>query len=411
MRSILALAFVAVAACLVAAGQQKQTLAPHELGNSNAPPAILWEPPDLPSRALDIETAEERRVRVSIVARHLNQPWSIAFLPDGRMLVTERAGTMRIVRDGKSLSEPVDGVPPVHTGGERNLQGLMDVVLHPQFAVNHWVYLTYHKATADGDGAITLARGEWNGHGLSNVRDIFESHAEQTEASRLAFGRDGKVYMSVSAPGSPDVTRAQDPGDYAGKIVRLNDDGSIPEDNPFVHRHGYLPAIFTLGHRNGHGVAMNPETGAVWTTEQGPSGGDELNILKSAGNYGWPLISFGRDYSGTPISSRPSRDGFEDPAVVWLPSIGITGMTFYSGTAFPHWRRNVFVTSLREGGVPRSGHVERIVFNDKWEELRRESMLGELKQRMRDVREGPDGLLYVLTAEDDGALLRLEPRD
>lgn len=411
MRSTLALAFVAAAACLVAAGQQKQTLAPHELGNSDAPAPILWETPGLPSRALHIETAEERRVRVSIIARHLNQPWSVAFLPDGSMLVTERPGTIRIVRDGKAPSEPIDGVPAVHTGGERNLQGLMDIVLHPQFAANHWVYLTYHKPTAGGDGAITLARGEWNGEALINVRDIFESHAEETEASRLAFARDGKIYMSVSAPGSPSVKRAQDPNDYAGKVVRLNDDGSIPRDNPFVNRPGYLPAIFTMGHRNGHGLGINPETGDVWATEQGPSGGDELNVLKTGRNYGWPFISFGRDYSGAPISSRPTRDGFEDPTVVWLPSIGITGMTFYSGAAFPHWRRNVFVTSLREGGVPRSGHVERIVFNDKWEELRRESLLGELKQRMRDVRQGPDGLLYVLTAEEDGALLRIEPRE
>ena len=255
-----------------------------------------------------------------------------------------------------------------------------------------------------------ISRGEWNGNALINVRDVFESHADDTEASRLAFGRDGMIYLSISAPGSPDVRRSQDPGDYAGKVVRLRDDGSIPSDNPFVNRSGYLPGIFTLGHRNGHGVAVNPETGEVWSTEQGPSGGDEVNILRAGKNYGWPFLSYGRNYSGSRIAERPSLDGFEDPAVVWLPSIGITGMTFYTGNAFPHWRRNLFVAGLRQGGIPRTGHIERIVYNERWEELRRESLLGELKQRMRDVRQGPDGALYVLTAEEDGALLRIQPR-
>jgi len=394
----------------VISSQRKQTLAPHELGNSDAPPAIVWETPSVSSRTTHIETAEERRVAVSVVTRRLTQPWSMAFLPDGAILVTERAGALRIVRDEKLEDQPVNGVPAVHTGGARGLQGLMDVVLHPQFATNHWVYLTYHKATSNGGGAITLARGEWKDDALINVRDVFESNAEDTEASRLAFGRDGMIYMSISAPGSPDVRRSQDPGDYAGKVVRLKDDGSIPADNPFVNKSGYLPGIFTLGHRNGHGVAVNPVTGEVWATEQGPSGGDELNILRSGRNYGWPFLSYGRNYSGSRIAERPSLDGFEDPAVVWLPSIAITGMTFYTGSAFPHWRRNLFVAGLRQGGIPRTGHIERIVYNERWEELRRESLLGELKQRMRDVRQGPDGALYVLTAEEDGALLRIHPR-
>jgi aldose sugar dehydrogenase len=395
---------------IAARTQHKQTLAPHEVGNSDAPPPIIWETPKLPSRALDLESAEERRLRVSIVARHLEQPWSLAFLPDGTILITERPGRLRIVRDGRLQSEPVVGTPKVQTGGARGLQGLMDVALHPHFAANNWVYLTYHKPTPGGGGATTLARGTWNGAALIDVRDIFESHAEETEASRIVFGRDGMIYMSISAPGSPDVRRAQDPGDYAGKIVRLREDGSIPPDNPFVKNSRYLPAVYTMGHRNGHGLAVNPETSDIWQTEQGPSGGDELNLLRAGKNYGWPFISYGRDYSGDAISARPSRAGFEDPAVVWLPSIGITGMTFYTGGAFPHWRRNLFVAGLREGEVPRTGHLERIVFNDQWEELRRESLLTELKQRLRDVRQAPDGTLYVLTAEDDGAVLRIQPR-
>jgi glucose/arabinose dehydrogenase len=398
---------------LLAAGSAQHhqtTLAPHELNAGDAPAAIVWSTPDLPRHALAIESAEERNLKVVVVAKHLEQPWSVAFLPDGSMLVTERAGRLRLVRDGKLDDSSIEGVPRVFVRGPRGLQGLMDVALHPRFEQNHWVYLTYHKPTATGAGATTLARGEWNGSALVGVRDLFESGATDTEASRLVFGRDGMLYMSISAPGSPTVRRAQDPGDYAGKVVRLRDDGTIPHDNPFVGRPGYEPGIYTMGHRNGHGLAVNPDTGEIWESEQGPSGGDELNVLRPGGNYGWPLVSFGRDYWGARISQRPSRDGLEDPAVVWLPSIGATGMTFYTGDQFPHWRRNVFVTGLREGGIPRTGQLQRIVFNDRWEELRREPLLVELKQRLRDVRQGPDGLLYVLTAEEDGALLRIEPR-
>jgi glucose/arabinose dehydrogenase len=380
------------------------------MNNTDAPPAITWSTPALPQEPIAIESAEERHLRIEVVTRHLEQPWSIAFLPDGAMLITERVGRLRIVRNGRLDSQPVAGVPQVQTGGQRGLQGLMDVVLHPHFAENHWVYVTYHKATSDGSGATTLMRATWNGSALVDGRDIFESGATDTEASRIAFDRRGMLYLSISAPGSPQIHRAQDPNDYAGKVVRLHHDGTIPPDNPFVGRAGYKPGIFTMGHRNGHGLAVNPETGEIWETEQGPSGGDELNVLRAGRNYGWPLVSFGRDYWGAKISQHPFRKGMADPTVVWLPSIGVTGMTFYSGDRFPHWRRNVFVGGLREGGVPRTGQIQRIVFNDSWEELRREPMLRELGQRIRDVREGPDGLLYVLTAEDDGALLRIEPR-
>jgi len=407
------LLLIACAASLLACAsiaQHGQTFAPHELKAGDAPAPIVWSAPDLPRRTVSIESAEERTLEVAVVAKHLEQPWSLAFLPDGSMLVTERIGRLRIVRNGKLEDRPVAGVPTVQPGGPRGLQGLMDVAVHPQFEQNHWVYLTYHKPTATGEGATTLARGEWNGTALVDVEDVFESGATGTEASRLVFGRDGMIYMSISAPGSPTIRRSQDVDDYAGKVVRLRDEGTIPKDNPFVGRAGYKPGIYTLGHRNGHGLAVNPETGEIWESEQGPSGGDELNVLRPGRNYGWPIVSFGRDYWGARISPQPSRAGMEDPTVVWLPSIGATGMTFYTGDRFPHWRRNVFVAGLREGGIPRTGQLQRIVFNERWEELRREPLLVELKQRLRDVRQGPDGLLYVLTAEDDGALLRIEPR-
>jgi glucose/arabinose dehydrogenase len=332
----------------------------------------------------------------------------MAFLPDGRILVTERPGRIRVVRHGQLDRAPVGGVPVVRT---RGLQGLMDIALHPRFAENHWVYLAYHKPAGD-DGATALARATWNGTALVDVRDVFESGATGTEASRIAFGLDGMIYMTISAPGNgPDVGRSQLTNDYAGKIVRLRDDGGIPADNPYYGRHGYKAGIFTTGHRNGHALAVNPETGELWATEQGPSGGDEINIIHRGKNYGWPIVSYGRSYWGPRISPRPSRDGFEDPSVVWLPSIGITGMTFYTGDRFPHWKRNVFVGGLRQGGIPRTGQLQRIVFNDEWEELRREPLLVELHQRIRDVRQGPDGLLYMLTAENEGALLRIEPAD
>jgi glucose/arabinose dehydrogenase len=370
------------------------------------PPPIVWPAPPLAKGPFRIESAEERNLRVVVVARGLQQPWSVAFLPDGDLLITERPGRLRVVRKGVLDPRPIAGLPDIRADG---LQGLMDVVLHPQFAENRWVYLTYHKPEGD-DGAVTVARGTWNGAALVGIRDFFESHAVRTEASRVTFGRDGMLYVSVGAPGGgPEVSRSQDPNDYAGKVVRLRDDGSIPPDNPFVHRSGYQPAVYSLGHRNGHALVVNPETGDLWQTEQGPNGGDEVNIIKAGGNYGWPEVSYGRQYFGPYVSAQPSRPGMEPPALFWMPSIGVTGMTFYTGDRFPAWRGNAFVGGLREGEIPRTGQLQRIVFNEAWQELRRESLLRDLHQRIRDVRQGPDGLLYVLTAEDDGAVLRIEP--
>jgi len=373
-----------------------------------APPPVDWPAPPLPDGPILFESAVERQLRI-VVTKGLEQPWSIAFLPDGALLVTERRGRLRIVRNGVLDPTPVTGVPTVNAAG---IQGLMDVVLHPRFADNQWIYLSYHKPNDRGPATSTLARGTWNGRALTDVRDIFQSGAIRTESSRIAFGADGKLYMTISAPGiGADIVRSQNPLDYAGKVVRLNDDGSIPTDNPFVGRADYLPGIYTLGHRNGHGLAFNPENGELWATEQGPNGGDEVNVLKAGRNYGWPLVSHGRDYLGPKISENPWREGTEQPIVVWVPSIAVTGMTFYTGDRFPGWRRSLFVGGLREGEMPRTGQLQRIVFNEKWEEIRRESLLRELHQRIRDVRQGPDGLLYVVTGEEQGALLRIEPVD
>jgi aldose sugar dehydrogenase len=373
------------------------------------PPGTGWPSPPLGPGPFLVESVrpEHRNLRVVVVARGLEQPWSIAFLPDGDMLVTERPGRLRLIKDGVLDPNPVRGLPAVRAGG---LQGLMDVVLHPRFTDNRWVYLSYHRPAGENAGETMLARGRWDGGALVDVRDLFATGATGTEGSRIGFARDGMLHMTVSAPGvGPSVVRSQDPQDYAGKTIRLRDDGSIPSDNPFVDDSRYLPAIYTLGHRNGHSMALNPWTGELWVTEQGPNGGDEINILQKGGNYGWPLVSHGRVYSGPRVSASPTLEGTVPPIVFWVPSIAVTGMTFYQGDVFTGWRRNAFVGGLREGEVPRTGQLQRIEFNERWEEIRRETLLRELNQRIRDVREGPDGLLYVLTAEVEGAVLRIEP--
>jgi aldose sugar dehydrogenase len=237
-------------------------------------------------------------------------------------------------------------------------------------------------------GAPTLARGRLESGGLADVRDILVTDAYPGTgglSARIAFGRDGMLYM---ATGGNVGTVAQEPGSLRGKILRLRDDGSAPPDNPFANRTGYRPDIYTLGHRNSLGLMVHPETGALWNNENGPNGGDEINIILPGRNYGWPVVSFGRDYAGPRISEHPTREGMESPIVVWIPSIAVSGMIVYTGDRFPNWKGNVFVGSMRTGEIPGTGHLERIVFNERTEELRRESLLGELRQRIRDVRQG-----------------------
>ena len=380
-------------------------LCPFGLSHAQDQPPIGVPVPPLGSGPWVFDTAEQHKIRVTIVTTGLSHPWAIAFLPGGGMLLTERPGRLRIVRDGMLDPVAIPGMPRVRTDGNG---GLMDVALHPQFTENDLVYLTYTKPVGDGKGAPALARGKLEAGALVDVRDLLVTEAFEGNSGlngRVTFGRDGKVYMST---GGRVGTAAQDPMSLRGKVLRLNDDGTVPSDNPFVGREGYRPEIYTLGHRNTLGLIVHPESGAIWNHENGPNGGDEINILVPGRNYGWPVVSFGRDYSGARLY-EPTREGMESPLVVWLPAIAVAGMTVYTGDRFPAWRGNVFVGSLRQGGIPGTGHVQRIVFNEKAEELRRESMLTELRQRIREVREGPDGLLYVLTDEDDGALLRLEP--
>ena len=250
-----------------------------------------------------------------------------------------------------------------------------------------------------------MARGRWNGNALVDVEEIFVADPGTRGASRIAFAQDGTLYMTTGGNG------AQDPNSHGGKVLRLRDDGSVPDDNPFVGMADHKPEVFTLGHRNSLGLAVHPGTGDVWQNENGPNGGDEVNVLKPGANYGWPIISLGRTYPGPWQSEAFWRDGMEQPVVYWTPSIAVSGMEFYTGDALPRWKGDVFVGGLRTGEIPGTGHLERILFNQDMEELRRESLLVDLRQRIRDVRQGPDELLYVLTEADDGALLRIEPGD
>ena len=390
-------------------------------GGGGNPPPIPWAAPPLPDGPIMVESAvvAHRKLRL-VVTKGLFHPWGMAFLPDGNILVTERPGCLRIVRNGVLDPKLVAGLPPISAQG---LSGLMDIALHPRFAENKFVYLTYHKPapSPSGSGApavpgpggpparlATLARGTWDGTALTGVRELFVSDVT-TEASRIVFGRDGMIYMSLGRSQEGASAPSQDPGNYGGKLLRLRDDGTVPPDNPFVGRAGYKPEIYTMGHRNQLGLAVNPETGQIWASEQGPNGGDEINIIEAGKNYGWPVVSYGRSYPGPRVSEKPWQEGMEQPVVAWIPSIALSGMTFYTGDKFPGWQRNVFVGGLRQGESPRTGQVQRIEFNEKWEEIRREPMFTSLGQRIRDVRQGPDGYLYLLTEENDAALIRVEP--
>ncbi len=372
------------------------------------------------------------RIRVVTVASGLLHPWHIAFLPGGHdMLVTEFGGKLRIVRDGKLDPQPVSGWPPTSLGA-RNLHS---VLAHPQFEQNHLLYLSYTKArekAANQAAATTmaLARGRFDGHALTDVQEIFVADAwgAGALAGRAAFGPDGMLYLAVGDR-DPKVMNndrslrmlAQDLSNDVGKVLRVRDDGGIPADNPFAGQAGAKPEIYTYGHRNVYGFAWHPQTGALWSCEIGPMGGDELNVLLPGRNYGWPLVSFGRIYTGDLASEQSYyRPGMEMPVMFWVPAISPSSLMFYTGDRFPMWKGNLFVGAL-------SGQaIVRVAFNQPPpQEERRESLLTQLDMRVRDVRQGPDGYIYAATENPSeatlpggrpgapdpakGAILRIEP--
>lgn len=401
-------AAVSVLACsaLGASAASAQQAVPFRMGIPVAPEGLADRP--LPEGPMEFATAEGQDIRVVVVTKALEYPYSLAFLPDGDLLVTERAGRLRIIRDGRLDPEPVPGGPDSFWAGQSGLpgavHGYMNLALHPQFDDNGWIYLSYTKPLDDDRTTVAVARGRWTGTALAEVEDVFELE-QGGGPTPIAFGHDGTLFVATSGG------NAQDPTSHGGKVLRINDDGSIPSDNPFVGREGYKPEIYTLGHRNGLGLAVHPQTGDVWQTENGPNGGDEINVIRPGRNYGWPIVSLGRTYQGPWQSEheRPTHDNFEPPIVYWMPAIAVSGIAFYTGEALPQWNGDVFVGGLRYGEIPGTGRLDRILFNEQMQELRRESLLVPLRQRIRDVAQGPDDLLYVLTDEDEGAVLQIGP--
>lgn len=351
-------------------------------------------------RAQDVLKSAKADYRLVTLSRDLEQPWSIAFLPDGRMLITERPGRLRVFADGRLERTPLSGVPKVHA---RSQAGLLDVCLHPGFAQNRVLYLSY---ITDGPGgqATTAARAELGDGGLRNVAPIFEAlprrQGNLNLGSRILFDRAGLMY--VTCGDRFQMQQAQDLGDLAGKIVRLRDDGSVPPDNPFVGKAGARPEIFTWGHRNPQGLALHPETGRIWEVEHGPRGGDELNILKAGANYGWPRVTYGVNYDGSKITDDRSLPGMEDALRTWVPSISPCGLSFYTGDKLPAWKGSLFTGALSSYALFR-------IELDGERYRSEERLLVDRLPYIRDVRQGPDGLIYLVTHSDDGGLFRLEP--
>ena len=367
---------------------------------SAAPPL-----PDLPR----IYETTEYTIQVDQVAGGLSNPWSIAFLPDGDILVTERAGRLRLIRHGELQEAPISGVPEVKI---TVLGGLLDVLLHPEFADNQIIYLSYAKGRdEDNRSSTAIARARLEDNALVDLEDIFIANSWSASPTnfggRMVFGNDGKLYMTIGE--RQEETRAQDMMDHGGKVIRLNPDGSVPQDNPFAGIDGALPEIYALGIRSPQGLTMHPDTGALWENEHGPLGGDEINIIEAGRNYGWPLATFGLDYDGFPFTEETEGEGLEQPFMYWIPSIAISGISVYQGEAFPRWQGNVFVGAMIMGRTPKTGHIQRITFSDEGVPLVREPILVDLHQRIRDVRPGPDGHLYVLTDQNPGAVLKISP--
>ena len=345
--------------------------------------------------------SEKQAFRVVELVRGLEQPWSLAFLPDGRMLVTEKAGRLRIVQDGKLDPQPVAGLPPVTVHGQG---GLMDVAPHPRFKDNGLVYLSF-AARGEGGVGTEVARGRLAGSRLEDVQVIFRQTPKGSTGrhfgSRLVFDREGYLHITLGDRG--EMERAQRPDDHAGSVIRLHDDGSVPGDNPFVGKLGWRPEKYTLGNRNQQGAALHPQTGELWTHEHGPQGGDEVNVIRAGANYGWPVITYGVNYGiGTRIGEGTSKPGMEQPLHKWVPSIAPSGMAFYTGDKFPNWRGNLFVGALK-------GEMLVRLELDGQNVVREERLLKGTLGRIRDVRAGPDGYLYLLTDESRAVLARLEP--
>ncbi|MEE4297148.1 MAG: PQQ-dependent sugar dehydrogenase [Wenzhouxiangella sp.] len=352
---------------------------------------------------VEVHRTEYQPVRIQTVAENLAHPWSIDFLPDGRMLVTERTGQLNLIDSDGSITV-IDGTPEV---AAQRQGGLLEVLVHPNFEDNGWVYLTYAKADASGMTATALARGRLDGDRLVDVQDIYVqerfSDPGRHYGSKLAWLPDGTLLMSIGDRGS-EPPRAQAMNDSAGKLLRLTEDGSVPPDNPFVGRDDVLPEIFTLGNRNIQGLMVHPETGQIWSSEHGPRGGDELNLMTAGANYGWPVVSRGRDYRteeqfGDSVRSHPDM---VEPVIDWTPSLAASGLAVLVDDHFPAWQGNFLAGGLR------TEQIRRVVF-ENGEPVYQEELLRGKMGRVRDIRVGPDGNIYVATDSPSGAVYRISP--
>jgi glucose/arabinose dehydrogenase len=353
----------------------------------------------------DAPTAPQSDVMVETVAEGLIHPWAIAFLPDGRMLVTERPGRMRLVNMEGQVTAPLEGVPKVFAQGQG---GLLDVALAPDFQSSGTIYFSYAEPREGGRNGTTVARARLvegdDRPRLEDVQIIFRQQpsyrADVHFGSRIVVAPDGKLFITLGERFQ--MQYAQDLSRHWGKVVRINPDGSVPEDNPFVGREGARPEIWSYGHRNPQAAGLHPETGELWIIDHGPRGGDEVNVVRKGLNYGWPVINYGRHYSGQDIPEK--REGMEQPLYYWDPSIAPSGMTFYTADRAPQWRGNLFVGALA------GRHLARLIFDGE-EVTAEEQLLKDLNERIRDVRQGPDGAIYVATDSPNGRILRVTPRN
>ena len=354
----------------------------------------------------DTQTKEKQThaIKVSTYAEGLKQPWGMTFLPDGQLLVTEKSGQLRIIETNGNVSKPIDGVPSVNTKGQG---GLLDVVLDPNFADNQTIYLSYAKLEQDDEQSRTaVAKGQLNGTTLTDVKQIWQQ-AQAKKAgyhygSRLVFDRTGHLFVTLGDRnyGKDEV---QDLSTHFGKVVRIDTDGKPASDNPFLNKPNVLPDIYSSGHRNIQGAYLHPETGALWGNEHGPRGGDEINIIQAGNNYGWPVITYGINYNGTPITDITAKEGMEQPVHYWDPSIATSGMLIYTGDAFPHWQGDVFTGALK------LMHLNRVKLNSNNKVITEERLLLDQKQRIRAIEQGPQGHIYVATDNPEGKILKLSP--
>ena len=348
----------------------------------------------------EVVNSEKQKFGIEIITDDLSNPWGIAFLPDGRILVTERKGEIRIVKDGKLLDEKISGVPSVYASGQG---GLLDIQLHPDYKDNGWIYLSYSKP-GGGGGGTTISRMKLNGNSFTGLQELFTAQPYASSGvhfgSRIAF--DGKGYMFFSSGERGTMSNAQTLANHLGKVLRLHDDGRVPSDNPFVNTANAKPEIWSYGHRNPQGLIYDKETGILWEHEHGPQGGDELNRVEKGKNYGWPEITYGVNYGGAPITDLTAKAGMEQPVTYWVPSIAPCGLAKVTGDKYPNWKGNLLVGALS------FQHVARVELNENNKYVKQEKLLNK-KARVRAIALSPDGYIYVAT-ESPGMLVRLVPQ-